>query len=821
VYYSQEVRMYALATLLGLISTYFMSLWLEDQSRSKARENRLHEIGYLLATAAVLYSHYYLVFLPIAQTAFVCLASRRRGWLKKWFIGQVGLIILYLPWIAFTLSKLTFYVSGKVSVEQSHPLGILEFLRRHLMAFSLGHLPPQWAALYWATPLFLLLAAIGVLQARHLLKRPLWTAFALILLLVSLLGAYVINLAYPFNPFGFERLLSFAAPAYYFLLALGCVYLWRTKRVVGMLVATLLLAANGAALWAFYSTPRYTGDDYRPLIARVKTFAQPTDGVLALYPWQIGYFHAYAGTDYLEKEPGFKQNWPARYDTPGMLATYVDSLMARYKRLWFPAHQTGGRILEEELAAYLSENYHTVLSEWPNIHTRLYLFSVGQELKSMDNPINFGNRVRLTGYSLNSGPVTSNHGIVTVELDWELLADLGAPYYVGLRLTDSTDYSWAQRAAEPVGGIKPFTDWAIGEIIRDKHGLLVPADVPPGQYTVKVGIFRRSDGAGLDVLNAAGIPQGVEAELGRITIILPEQPPTIDQLEIPYVHFLDFVNQSGESLRLLGYSLPEAEYRPGDEVRIVLFWQPLTEILEDNLVKMYMIDESGIVSVSETHPPVFGQYPMSAWRKGYPIRDPQSFLLPPTLASGKYTLRAELSQPTGGQAFTVKNDSRPFVDLTELQLGAGRPHSMVPFQVPNELKATWGQSIRLLGYEPLLTRVAPGDTFTLTLYWQALSTMSESYTVFVHLLDENQLIHGQVDSIPGKGTLPTTSWVPGEYLRDSYSFQIKADAHEGTYRLEIGIYNSQTGSRLPVRAEGQAEVLDHLLLPEEISIVRR
>lgn len=818
VYYSQEVRMYALATLLGLASTYFMLLWLESPGGSGVREAQLYSVGYLAATVAALYTHYYTVFIPVSQTVFVAVAYGRWHRMRKWVVGQVFLFILYFPWVLFTLSKLASYVSGKVSVEKYNPLGLIDFLRHHLTAFCLGHLPTAWAGLYWAALLAVVIATVGALRARYMLRRPFWAAFPPILLVISLLGAYVINLVYPFNPFGFERLLLFVVPAYCFLLAVGCVYLWQAKRAAAVVAVIVLFGANVLALRALYSTPRYVEDDYRPLVARVRVFSQHGDAVMALYPWQIGYFHAYYDGSPLELEPAFKQNWPARFSDPNMLPRYIDGLMARYRRLWFPAHQTGGRILEEELAAYLGENYYTALAEWPNPHTRLYLFGAEHELRRVENPINFGNRIELVEYGLSGGPIVADGGIVSVELDWQLLAELVEPYYVGLRLTDSADYTWAQRSAEPAGGSRPFGGWAVGELVRDKHGLLIPADIPPGQYTVKVGLYRRSDNVGLDVLSFSGAPEGVEAALGQVTIALPGEPPAANRLEIPHRHLVDFVNDEGDMFRLLGYDLSRLQYQPGDELRVVLFWQPLTEIREDNLIELRLVSESGTVSASESRPPLFGRYPMSLWPRGYPVRDPQSILLPPTLAPGKYVLQVGLVQPTEGQAFIVGNSDRPLASLTEVEVVAGRPHTMTPWRAPIELKATWGQSIRILGYEPFVTRVAPGDRLSLTVYWQALSAMQESYTVFIHLLDENQLIHGQVDSVPGMGTLPTTSWIPGEYLRDTYSFVVNADAQEGTYRLEMGIYNAQTGQRLPVRIEGQAEAKDHLLLPEEILV---
>jgi hypothetical protein len=85
-------------------------------------------------------------------------------------------------------------------------------------------------------------------------------------------------------------------------------------------------------------------------------------------------------------------------------------------------------------------------------------------------------------------------------------------------------------------------------------------------------------------------------------------------------------------------------------------------------------------------------------------------------------------------------------------------------------------------------------------------------------LDENGMIRGQVDSVPGEGTLPTTTWIPAEYLRDSYSFEVKEDTPAGSYVLEIGIYDAASGARLPVRLGDDAEETDHILVPGTISV---
>jgi hypothetical protein len=126
--------------------------------------------------------------------------------------------------------------------------------------------------------------------------------------------------------------------------------------------------------------------------------------------------------------------------------------------------------------------------------------------------------------------------------------------------------------------------------------------------------------------------------------------------------------------------------------------------------------------------------------------------------------------------------------------------------------------VRLLSYQLDTSRVKAGGEVPLTLYWQALREMGESYTVFTQLIDEANRIWGQKDNPPASGTFPTSEWREGEVVEDSYTIPVQADAPQGTYRLIVGMYDSQTMQRLPVSGqEGQAQG-DSVLLEERIFI---
>jgi hypothetical protein len=114
------------------------------------------------------------------------------------------------------------------------------------------------------------------------------------------------------------------------------------------------------------------------------------------------------------------------------------------------------------------------------------------------------------------------------------------------------------------------------------------------------------------------------------------------------------------------------------------------------------------------------------------------------------------------------------------------------------LERRFEEGIRLLGYDLEKTTVRPGETLAYALYWQAEAPIPVSYTVFTQLLDaEGRYVTGW-DNPPCYGTCPTTTWQPGEIIRDAYRLPLPADLPGGTYVLQAGWYEPETGRRLRV-----------------------
>lgn len=256
-------------------------------------------------------------------------------------------------------------------------------------------------------------------------------------------------------------------------------------------------------------------------------------------------------------------------------------------------------------------------------------------------------------------------------------------------------------------------------------------------------------------------------------------------------------------LSLLGYDLSREDVNPGDRVGVALYWRALRDIAQDYLVQLQLRDASGRSWAQERSRPAYGTYPTNLWEEGEVVRDWHDLRVPAEIPSGEYALHLAL-----------ESEGAP---LAELQLGtiqvSGRVRSYEIPPMEHELGWRLGDIAMLLGYDVDST-VRAGEMLGLTLYWQCVEQEDQSYTVFVHLLDQDSAIRGQLDGVPARGEAPTTSWVEGEVIRDQRDILVDAQSLEGKYVLEVGMYDPKTAQRLLVYDPHHNPVGDRILLHE-------
>lgn len=139
------------------------------------------------------------------------------------------------------------------------------------------------------------------------------------------------------------------------------------------------------------------------------------------------------------------------------------------------------------------------------------------------------------------------------------------------------------------------------------------------------------------------------------------------------------------------------------------------------------------------------------------------------------------------------------------QFGDPRPQHEHPARLAGE--------IALLGYDLAQTAQSGEPEVAVALYWRAVQRPSQSYTIFVQLIDAAGMRAAGWDNPPCRSTCPTETWQAGEWIRDEYRLSLGA-LPSGVYTLHVGLYEPESGTRLPVLAPTGEVVGDHLVLAE-------
>lgn len=456
VHYAQETRMYMLTAALGALSV------LAYLAASRGALPRLAALTVL--SAATLSSHYFGLAVPLALGLHAVVRKRWPAALALFAAGG-----LFLPWLWFARHSLAAWPA------QSEPPGLL-FLLRDLPHVWLEGLHPRGWVGQWSIlgALGLLLAVIGAWRARLLVTLYLVVPVGLMLLLSWQRPVY--------DP----KFLLLATPAFY--LALGGAIAWmsRQHQFPGLIVLGVLGFLQAEALMARYTDPARARDDYRGLAATIARKSRPGDAVLLNAPTQVEIFGYYYDGP-LPTYPLPETRPPDRERTLARL----HELEERHQRLWAIFWASEQADPEGIVEGWLDRRAYVAREEWFG-SVRLALYALPAETATKRRvDARFGQVARLVGYRLApAGPGE----VLRLNLEWEVLGRTEERYKVFTHLLDAAGRVVTQRDSEPLAGTVLTTEWQPGSRLDDPYGLLLPADLPPGEYHIEVGFYSLEDG---------------------------------------------------------------------------------------------------------------------------------------------------------------------------------------------------------------------------------------------------------------------------------------------------------------------------------------
>jgi hypothetical protein len=96
--------------------------------------------------------------------------------------------------------------------------------------------------------------------------------------------------------------------------------------------------------------------------------------------------------------------------------------------------------------------------------------------------------------------------------------------------------------------------------------------------------------------------------------------------------------------------------------------------------------------------------------------------------------------------------------------------------------------LNLLAFRLNKNQYHAGDTFDLTLYWQAQRFMAENYKVGVQLVNNQDGSIGSATTLHYPGNYPTQRWKSGLYVSDDYQIALPQQMKPGNYQINIGVF---------------------------------
>jgi hypothetical protein len=629
--WSQEIRMYTIATALVLLSTgCFLRIFLEGDRR------RRWWLLHLALSFVGLHTLYFFGLAPLIQSLVVvgALALRRvpPGLAARWIGLQVLALGSFVPWALLVLAQ------PRPTPPPIFPVDLFTWLRAVFTALPVGisaYLDDWTLVTVGATALLLLPLALGAARRRGWLLASLYGPL--------LVGPFVIHaLSNPnplfFSPNLFVRYMVVFLPHYALLVGLGLVVLARRSRPVAVALALGLVLVCAGTLLDLYGS-RWARDEYRTIAGYVRGYAEPGDGVVLYSDWEWPVAEYYLGTDLPRYGVGtlVKQ-------TPESARGLVDGWLGRHAGLWLVTLHDAYDADPEGYVRRELEGRARVAADFRVAERRLTLFTTDPN-RSTSRPVATGPRhpatldgqPSLLGFDRSEWEAAAGER-VRLATYWRGPGPAEAGYRLELIGPDGVV---RRRAADRLRADWPAAAWPTGATVRVEHEVRLDPRLSPGWYELRIG---RRDGQ-----------VGAPVRLGRLLLRPAKErptflsgPPALPRRE----------ERFGGQIGLIGATVPTEAPRHGAQVPVQLLWQavaaperPYTAFAQ--VVGTATNPATGNAVWAQVDRPPDPARPTDDWLPGDWVLDERTLSLPSALPEGEYRLIVGLYDPTDGARLNV------------------------------------------------------------------------------------------------------------------------------------------------------------------------
>lgn len=798
--FSQEIRAYVAMPLAALALLVLLEPILKQRPAQASGRGFLRPWLLLWATElATLYAHNLSV--PIVawlNAAAISALLLRRHWrgLAVWFVGQIALLIVYLPWLL---------TQRQTGTPLNTPPALTSALIWDIWQSYFTGVKPMVGV---DTPLMALTAAFGVAALiggllallRHRTARV-WLLLSQVALLPVFQLAIILAAHIDFHP----RYFIVGVPATLILVAAGFAPIRVPERqslpirrlisrsfgvaAAGLAVLSILIFGRMAAV--LYSSPIYQHDDFRSIAQRYAALGQDA-AIVIPYGWE-------PTLDYYRRKMNFQAKFieiPLHSSAEAVFTRLHEGLQAvkRAELLtWYqlPADVRGaypcilgaaGKRGEEVTVSGLKTESYLSLSD--------QAFSVKFDQTALPGVIHFG-PVDL----IDHATVTGKQAACLVGF-WKLRHQTGDDWRVASRLRSAEGWDVPGTDASILSDTQlPTSAWAAGVAGASFISLPLAEGLPPGYYTVNYSVYGAHASGPVEIVRqdpqtSQWVNRGTRTTVDELMIDLRGEyiaaPATDDR-------------KFADEVYLHRSHVPEDRYlKQGQRLEVTLEWHLTPEFQPDAFQSVWLV----LAGESELDRSLIPFWPQSPLITRQVIRVPDD-------ASGKVALKIVHEFGDGASILLGEYEILPIARVMSEPTMALNARLAQPADF---------SGVGLLVGANVLTPVSMATQPTVALLWRGgsatLPILETDYTVFVHLRDGDGNIIAQSDAQPMNGSRPTTSWIAGEYVLDEHTLKWNRTDYRGPATVAVGLYDQATGQRVKL-----SDSREFIVLP--VSVVVR
>lgn len=483
---AREARHYAQMAALGALSSLFYLRYLR-------RPRRRNGLGWLLASVALMYTHYLGALLLAVQGVHLLLFARpARRLLDMGFrLALVG--VAWLPW-AF------------VFVEQS----LVRYTRPILFQSTLPNTPETFSLVrgdlvgsQYGLAIGLMVLGLAYVTYRagapHVTLKPARpTAYLALWVGLPIVAIILLNTRFPILT---TRNFLIVTPAIALLIGHGLMNLDRTARAFVLIV---FVVVSLFSVDAYHRKP-----PYRELSADLLENWQPATQPVLMDIWVDDFALRYHVGRAMQADPAALPlislpEWRERYgaDFYAYLLERLRDTHALWLVYWGPA--------ENPLFEFLGDHGFVRTATRVRRHLDNDIFLYRYDRPPEGQVAQFGDLFALKQAALIPPRPEPGHAL-RVELLWQSLAPTPLDYSVSAFVLGPNGALVAQDDGPPMNGSAPTSGWRAGDLVFDSRSLALAADLAPGRYTVGVKVYFYADPQPLPV-------QGGDEAAGFVTV---------------------------------------------------------------------------------------------------------------------------------------------------------------------------------------------------------------------------------------------------------------------------------------------------------------